>query len=55
MPIRDWSDEDTISIGKILADRWVIRCVDEPLTIPWYRWPHDVWKELQNNSEKTST
>ena len=49
---RDWSDEDTISIGKILADRWVIRCVDEPLTIPWYRWPHDVWKELQNNSKK---
>ena len=50
---RDWSDEDTISIGKILADRWVIRCVDEPLTIPWYRWPHDVWKELQNNSKKS--
>ena len=49
---RDWSDEDTISIGKILADRWVIRCVDEPSTIPWYRWPHDVWKELQNNSKK---
>ena len=50
---RDWSDEDTISIGKILADRWVIRCVDEPTTIPWYRWPHDVWKELQNNSKKS--
>ena len=49
---RDWSNEDTISIGKILADRWVIRCVDEPSTIPWYRWPHDVWKELQNNSKK---
>lgn len=48
---RGWSDEDTISIGKILADRWVVRCVDEPLTIPWYRWPHDVWKELQNNSK----
>ena len=49
---RDWSDEDTISIGKILADRWVIRCVDEPLTIPWYRWPHDVWKELCKTTRK---
>ena len=48
----DWSRSDTIAIGKILADRWVIRCEDEPSTIPWYRWPHDVWKELQNSSKK---
>ncbi|MGB1689639.1 MAG: helicase-related protein, partial [Candidatus Poseidoniaceae archaeon] len=48
-----WSREDTISIGNILADRWVIRCVDEPATVPWYRWPHDVWQELQAHSKKT--
>ena len=48
-----WTVEDTISIGKILADRWVIRCVDEPLDVPWYRWPHDVWKELEKNTEKS--
>ena len=52
MSIRDWSRSDTIAIGKILADRWVIRCEDEPSSIPWYRWPHDVWKELQNSSKK---
>ena len=46
-----WSREDTIAIGKILADRWVIRCVDEPSSVPWYRWPHDVWKELQSQSK----
>ncbi len=48
-----WSREDTISIGNILADRWVIRCVEDPTTVPWYRWPHDVWKELQAH-HKTS-
>ena len=47
-----WSDEDTISIGKVLADRWVVRCEDEPSAVPWYRWPHDVWQELLNVSKK---
>ena len=47
-----WSREDTISIGKVLADRWVIRCVDDPSEVPWYRWPHDVWKELEKHSKK---
>ena len=48
-----WSREDTISVGNILADRWVIRCVSDPATVPWYRWPHDVWQELQAHSKKT--
>ena len=48
-----WSREDTISIGNILADRWVIRCVDDPGAVPWYRWPHDVWKELQTHLNKS--
>ena len=47
-----WTREDTISIGKVLADRWVIRCVDDPSEVPWYRWPHDVWKELEKHSKK---
>ena len=47
-----WSREDTISIGNILADRWVVRCVEDPTTVPWYRWPYDVWQELQNHSKK---
>ena len=49
---RDWTREDTISIGNVLADRWVIRCVSDPKEIPWYRWPHDVWKELIKISKK---
>ena len=48
-----WSREDTISIRNILADRWVIRCVEDPTTVPWYRWPHDVWKELQAHHNKS--
>ncbi len=48
-----WSREDTISIGNILADRWVIRCVENPSTVPWYRWPHDVWQELNRHSKKS--
>lgn len=48
-----WSREDTISIGNILADRWVIRCVSDPAKVPWYRWPHDVWQELQAHLKKT--
>ena len=47
-----WTREDTISISKVLADRWVIRCVDDPSEVPWYRWPHDVWKELEKHSKK---
>lgn len=49
----NWRREDTISIGKVLADRWVIRCVEDPSKIPWYRWPHDVWQEYVRVS-KTS-
>lgn len=48
-----WSREDTISLGNILADRWVIRCVEDPTTVPWYRWPHDVWQELQTHLKKS--
>ena len=48
-----WTREDTISIGNILAERWVIRCVEDPSSVPWYRWPYDVWQELQNHSKKT--
>tara|TARA_B100000212_G_scaffold432_1_gene297 strand:- start:3530 stop:6538 length:3009 start_codon:yes stop_codon:yes gene_type:complete len=47
-----WERKDTISIGNILADRWVIRCVEDPNTVPWYRWPVDVWKELESKSKK---
>ena len=47
-----WNDDDTISIGKVLADRWVIRCEDNPSEVPWYRWPHDVWQELLKVSKK---
>tara|TARA_Y100001978_G_scaffold154350_2_gene139772 strand:+ start:272 stop:3280 length:3009 start_codon:yes stop_codon:yes gene_type:complete len=48
----NWTREDTISIGNVLADRWVIRCVSDPRSVPWYRWPHDVWKELVRISKK---
>lgn len=48
-----WTDDDTISIGKVLADRWVIRCEDDPSQVPWYRWPHDVWQELMKTSENS--
>ena len=47
-----WTDQDTISIGKVLADRWVVRCEDDPSQVPWYRWPHDVWQELVTISKK---
>ena len=46
-----WTDDDTISIGKVLADRWVIRCEEDPSQVPWYRWPHDVWLELMKTSK----
>lgn len=48
----EWSRQDTISIGNILADRWIIRCEEDPTSVPWYRWPHDVWKELESTSKK---
>jgi ATP-dependent helicase Lhr and Lhr-like helicase len=48
-----WNDDDTVSIGKVLADRWVIRCEDDPSAVPWYRWPHDVWQELVRTSKKS--
>ncbi|MBT7244591.1 MAG: DEAD/DEAH box helicase [Euryarchaeota archaeon] len=48
-----WNDDDTISIAKVLADRWVIRCEDDPSAVPWYRWPHDVWQELLKVSKKS--
>ena len=47
-----WRREDTIAIGNILADGWVIRCEDNPKNVPWYRWPHDVWQELVKHSKE---
>ena len=47
-----WRREDTIAIGNILADGWVIRCEEDPKSVPWYRWPHDVWQELIATSKK---
>ena len=47
----NWRREDTIAIGNVLADGWVIRCVENPKDVPWYRWPHDVWQELIRTSK----
>ncbi|MGY8745040.1 MAG: DEAD/DEAH box helicase [Candidatus Poseidoniales archaeon] len=49
----NWRREDTIAIGNVLADGWVIRCVENPKDVPWYRWPHDVWQELVRTSKKS--
>ncbi len=49
---KNWRREDTISIGNVLADGWVIRCEEDPKNVPWYRWPHDVWQELVKTSKK---
>jgi ATP-dependent Lhr-like helicase len=48
-----WRREDTIGIGNILADGWVIRCAEDPQSVPWYRWPHDVWQELIATSKES--
>ena len=52
LQFENWNRSDTIAIGNVLADRWVIRCVEDTSTVPWYRWPHDVWQELVRVSKK---
>ena len=47
-----WTREDTISVAKVLADGWVIRCEEKPSDCPWYRWPYDVWQELISESKE---
>ena len=49
----NWRREDTIAIGNVLADGWVIRCAEDPKDVPWYRWPHDVWQELIRTSKNS--
>ena len=49
---KGWTRQDTISVGKVLADGWVIRCEENPKNVPWYRWPYDVWQELIAESKE---
>jgi ATP-dependent Lhr-like helicase len=48
-----WSDEDTLGIARILADGWVVKCVENPSEVPWYRWPHDVWQAMIASTKKS--
>ena len=49
---KGWRREDTIGIANVLADGWVIKCEDDPSSIPWYRWPFDVWNRLVETSKE---
>ena len=48
-----WSDEDTLGIARVLADGWVVKCVENPSEVPWYRWPHDVWQAMIASTKKS--
>ncbi len=47
-----WTNEDTLGIARVLADGWVVKCVEDPSEVPWYRWPHDVWQAKIASSKK---
>lgn len=50
---QNWSRDETIALAKVLADGWVIKVEDDPASMPWYRWPHDVWAALVASSKET--
>ena len=49
---KGWRREDTIGLGKVLADGWVIKCEEDPKSVPWYRWPFDVWQKLVDTTKQ---
>ncbi|MEZ8112398.1 MAG: DEAD/DEAH box helicase [Candidatus Poseidoniaceae archaeon] len=39
-----WRQEDTENIATILSEGWVVRICNDPVEIPWYRWPKTVYE-----------
>ncbi len=49
---KEWDREKTIAISKVLADGWVVKLVENPEEIPWYKWPFTVWEETIKSTEQ---
>lgn len=39
-----WTRDDTVAVASILAERWVIKVVQQPAEVPWYRWPKALYQ-----------
>ena len=48
---KDWREVDTISILRVLNDRWMIRLIEEPANSDVTTWPASLWRELSRRSE----
>ncbi|MEC7461753.1 MAG: DEAD/DEAH box helicase, partial [Candidatus Thermoplasmatota archaeon] len=38
----DWTQEDTLNVLRVLEDGWLVRVVEDPTKVPWWRWPAPV-------------
>lgn len=47
---RDWERNDSISLLKVLSDRWMVNFVEDPSESDVTSWPGKLWQEL---SERT--
>tara|TARA_B100001173_G_scaffold83597_1_gene71462 strand:+ start:22357 stop:25311 length:2955 start_codon:yes stop_codon:yes gene_type:complete len=48
---RDWKREDSISLLKVLSDRWMINLVEDPADSDVTAWPRKLWSELSKRTE----
>ncbi len=39
-----WTRDDTVAVASVLAERWVIKLVQQPSDVPWYRWPKALYE-----------
>jgi len=47
-----WTQEDTLNVLRVLEDGWLVRVVEDPSNVPWWRWPAPVWAESVQLLEK---
>ena len=47
----DWDEGSTISILRVLNDRWMIRLIEKPEDSDVTTWPASLWRELSRRTE----
>ena len=48
---KDWNRENSVSLLRVLSDRWMLNFVDNPLDSDVTSWPRKLWFELSERTE----
>ena len=48
---KDWNRENSVSLLRVLSDRWMLNFVDNPLDSDVTSWPRKLWFELSERTD----